>query len=497
MPRRQTFLIVVGLSLLPAVTTLLFYARYALDDMFIYMVYAKNLGSGNGWVFTGNHPAYGFTSPLYTAILAGVFRIAGPSFLAAKILPVVFSIVAVLASGLFAFRLSRGVDTAAIAGSFIVAVDFFTSKFTGAGLETSAAVATVLLTLWSASLWLESPRSIGRSILFIVITAASPLLRPELALLAAFVWIALAVHVLIARRTEPAWMTTLLRILVMAVAASLPSLAWLLYAHHVFGTVVPNTVLAKTTTATPAAAAIAMAKVATAGYALSLLVFLFATIMVLRRRETSRVDPFLLSVGWAWVLAAGLGFILTGSSLSARYWLIWLIVPAAGVGWAIVDLSGRLRQARRRIVVLFLALVLAQQIALRAIVDYPWVERYNDVLYRSEIAAGKWLDKNAPPDAKVAASDIGAVAWFSNREVVDLVGLVDPQAIKATRQGTLHDYLRSSGAEYLLAFDYTLPQLLPNAGDNEVIFRHTHLGYRVAKQEPFDIVLLKLRWPDS
>ncbi len=45
------------------------------------------------------------------------------------------------------------------------------------------------------------------------------------------------------------------------------------------------------------------------------------------------------------------------------------------------------------------------------------------------VAMGRWVEAHAPPGAVVAANDIGALAYFGHRRVLDLVGLVTPAAL--------------------------------------------------------------------
>jgi hypothetical protein len=40
---------------------------------------------------------------------------------------------------------------------------------------------------------------------------------------------------------------------------------------------------------------------------------------------------------------------------------------------------------------------------------------------------GRWLDGNAASDALVAAPDIGAIGYYSGREILDLGGLITPE----------------------------------------------------------------------
>ncbi len=43
---------------------------------------------------------------------------------------------------------------------------------------------------------------------------------------------------------------------------------------------------------------------------------------------------------------------------------------------------------------------------------------------------GRWLHDHTAENAVVAALDIGAVGWFSERHVLDLMGLVSPQVME-------------------------------------------------------------------
>ena len=58
-------------------------------------------------------------------------------------------------------------------------------------------------------------------------------------------------------------------------------------------------------------------------------------------------------------------------------------------------------------------------------------------------AAGIWLREHTPPDAVVAANDVGAIGYYSGRRVVDVAGLVDPEVIPHLRQPDYTEFLAS------------------------------------------------------
>jgi hypothetical protein len=70
--------------------------------------------------------------------------------------------------------------------------------------------------------------------------------------------------------------------------------------------------------------------------------------------------------------------------------------------------------------------------------------------------AGLWLRDFAAPDARVAADEIGAIRYFSNRYVIDLVGLVTPEIVplKRARQ-PLAPFLCMNKADYIVIYPGT------------------------------------------
>jgi hypothetical protein len=48
---------------------------------------------------------------------------------------------------------------------------------------------------------------------------------------------------------------------------------------------------------------------------------------------------------------------------------------------------------------------------------------------------GLWLDKNTPPPSTVILEPLGYAGFFSNRHLIDEVGLVSPQVVALKKQG--------------------------------------------------------------
>lgn len=77
------------------------------------------------------------------------------------------------------------------------------------------------------------------------------------------------------------------------------------------------------------------------------------------------------------------------------------------------------------------------------------------------VAVAKWINQNTPADAVTASHDIGAVGYFSNRKLLDLAGLVNPEVIPFIRdEAALREYLDDRGADYLITFPSWYPDLI-------------------------------------
>jgi hypothetical protein len=75
------------------------------------------------------------------------------------------------------------------------------------------------------------------------------------------------------------------------------------------------------------------------------------------------------------------------------------------------------------------------------------------VIQTNMVEPAIWLSENTAADDLIAVHDIGAVGFFSGRQIVDLAGLVTPELIPFIRdEEQLSEYLDSTGVDYLMTF---------------------------------------------
>lgn len=86
------------------------------------------------------------------------------------------------------------------------------------------------------------------------------------------------------------------------------------------------------------------------------------------------------------------------------------------------------------------------------------------VIESEMVVTAKWVAANLPPDALVAAHDIGALGYFDYHDLIDLAGLISPDVIDFIRdEPQLAIYLNQRGADYLIAFPDFYPLLTKDA----------------------------------
>jgi hypothetical protein len=78
-----------------------------------------------------------------------------------------------------------------------------------------------------------------------------------------------------------------------------------------------------------------------------------------------------------------------------------------------------------------------------------------------QVRLGRWVSAHTAPRARLAVNDIGAIAWVSRREIIDLMGLVTPEILPYRRQGE-EGVIRFIGEEcpdYVIIFPTWFPRL--------------------------------------
>jgi hypothetical protein len=398
------------------VTAELLLAPNTYDDAYIIARYADRLAAGGGLTFNPGERVEGASSLSWVVVLAGARAAGIEPLVAAKAIGGALG-VAVLAIelGLGAALGSAWVGLVA-AGLTALSAPF--AFWAVGGLETGfyAFLLTLALALGARDLGRRGGFPWGA-----LPFAAALATRPEAPLLAApYACLLLAG----AARDEVDRRKALLAAGLLAAALAALTAFRLSY----FGAPMPNTYYAKVSNPAlwsgPAGAARYLASAFTSGSAWLLLVPAALPLLSGPRRIPLLLGAvflcqlaFVLSVGGDWMLGAR--FLVP-------------VLPAfhllAAAGLAVLAAPLRARLGPRALAAL--AAVAALSVAGGALTERQWLgaglAAYTERHQRAHIALGRWLRAAAPPGARIALDDCGAVPALSGLPAIDLLGLTDP-----------------------------------------------------------------------
>ena len=129
---------------------------------------------------------------------------------------------------------------------------------------------------------------------------------------------------------------------------------------------------------------------------------------------------------------------------------------------------------RRRLVALVWVAVLGNLVVMNARQGRDYAAHVADIDYM-HVAMGRWLAANTTNDAVVATNDIGAIAYFSGRRIIDIVGLATPEVLAYLAPGVAADlgvlrFLEKVQPDYLVI----LPNWYPQLAEMRYLFRPLH-----------------------
>ena len=523
--------LVVATALLPLA---LFVARerqiagapgFPLDDSWIHLHFARNLAAGAGFSYNPGIPVAGSTAPLWTLLLGAGAAVASPSLAMAKAV----GVAATLAAALLTRR--AAVAWGAPAGVALIASIAFTWVGPVAwGALSGMEVSLAALLVAAALLAHAHDRPLGRARAALACAACAALavlVRPEALLLAPFL---AAARPLTARRVA--------LFAIVTIAAVTPAVLFSLWTA---GTPYPATAAAKVQgglvgwlggVREPAALMFAgrplaffkewIVWLATIHWLLP--VALAAALALVWRRAGRPLGLVSLAL-----VAHPLGMALLapyrGPGFQEGRYSIHLLPLVAvtlavalggwrrGAEWVLDQLRHPLARSRlceprtgrggstpmvgsppgpvaptarwhgRAAAIgagVWLALAIAALVP--AATRYAWgVQNINAM----QVHLGRWVDAELPKTARLALNDIGAIAFFSRREVIDLMGLVTPEIIPYRRRGEagVIEYVSETCPEYVIIFPAWFPRLAASRETLEPIYRVRLVRNEVAGAE--------------
>ncbi|MBI4673881.1 MAG: hypothetical protein HY741_19720 [Chloroflexi bacterium] len=184
--------------------------------------------------------------------------------------------------------------------------------------------------------------------------------------------------------------------------------------------------------------------------------------------KLARERKWILLVPAAWILLlpALYAWRLPVEYQFGRYLMpiIPFVVVYGSVGTAMLFQRISLRVIRRA-----WALTLAALLAAFYLLGANFYAQSVAVIQCEMVAVANWTRANLPPNALIAAHDIGAQAYFDPRPLLDLAGLVSPEVIPFIRdEEKLIEWMKARGAQYAIFFPTWYPQISQDARVRQV-----------------------------
>jgi hypothetical protein len=437
------------------------YSNFIEEDAYIIFRYARNISCGAGYVFNPGERAYGSTTPLFTLFLAAANLIFRDQFVfTSRLFGLIFSLGFFLLTVAALRRLSVGVPaTLAVLGLFALS-----SKSI---LMDTQGMETPLVCILMAASWFcfvaERPGWAGVFAGLMLWTRVDTVLWPA----------ALAIT---------ACLTDFRQGLRLLLAAGLVYLPWAAFAGWYFGSPVPLTLIAKWVAG-------GVYRITLPEHLLYLVGFLSPVDFGPFSFPAGNFFPTLL-FGWlAFLIAAWFslhsvrqkGFFAlflfsvfefvrladVRSGIDNRFfypflvcvWILFLLGAAS-----LVRLVQQQIVFTRRIAGWASAL-LAAPVLISGASAAARARSYQ--VFRNEQGTqevGLWLKAHTPEDALILLEPLGYIGFFSERRMVDEVGLVTPRAVALRMQGVpIDQFFRYFQPDYIVqhcGYEYTLKNTL-------------------------------------
>ena len=534
---------------------------YVTDDSYIHLRYATNLLERGEFSFNPGESTYGATSPLWILGLALLLKLGLAPLTALWTLGVASGLAAVLMMDAILARLPFPSRWKTLVLLLMVSDAWFL-RWTFSGMETPLATFFLLVLLWP----LFSGRDVGwsatraplwrRYLGWGVGAGLAGMIRPEFLLLVplALPWL-LWFEYYRASATGGASLRYRARPHAPLRAALLGwavvTVPWFVYAQVAFGRMTPGTAAAKSSELTLNPMVIwpyfwrTVQQLAAVQGLLWMGIIVLIVLVIVRNSDLGRLADESIhdhdddrsrrlgsGVGaWSvWGPVATLGIagtwaaVLIGGYAFKQVWIISRYVsPLAPVLLLAMALIGEwllggttLGNAQRRIGGAVISVVVAG-----TLVANGWLLTTQVVPHARALPQGiescyggfgRWLAANTPDDAVVAALDIGALGYVSDRKVLDLMGLVSPEILEIGRTQGFQAMVESGAwltakdaagrpvvPDYLVDRSEGLPRWddrLVNGYRFELLDTCTISGLGIREPQPWTVALYRL-WPAS
>jgi hypothetical protein len=445
-----TALAVIGVSVYVGVAAAGGHSGFPLDDAWIHQTYARNWVESGQLAYVAGQPSAGSTAPLWTLLISVAYRLRIDPFVWTRLLGAVSLGVSAWLLYRLADRLTPGRRPMAWAIGLLCVGEWHLIWAAASGMETILFIALALALI--DRVWMRSSGwAVG------VIGGLLILTRPEGVLL-----IGLAVIVLLARSARGG-SKEIVKLLLGSIIVVAPGVWFNVQAG---GSLFPNTFYAKQSEYAELMSSLSiwvqsvfeMSLAPLAGVSFVLLPGLI-TWLITQRHTLRDQNRWALWLPLAWIAlhTAVYALRLPVHYQHGRYLIpiIPIVILYGAIGITRL-LDRRASHGMNRLLrVGGLTLAAAAVIVWIVFVPLGATAYATDtaVIDDEMVAVAHWLNDHVPSDAVIAAHDIGAIGYFTQRPLLDLAGLISPEVIPFIRdEAQLMDWMNARQVAYFVTF---------------------------------------------
>lgn len=437
-----------------AASVLIYGMGFPLDDAWIHQTYARNLAHKGQWTFLGEASSGGSTGPLWGVLLApfhfiGLGPLFGAYFLGFLCLWGIAYLGCRIAQVFLIDQPNKGF--------FVGVLLIFEWHLVWAGASGMETLLFTMLVLWVCTLLVEGR---GRWFLQGLVTGAAVWVRPGGITLLGPIF-----FVLVLSAGLKKWLQPGIRVISGLTTMLAP---YVLFHHWISGEFLPNTFYAKQAEYAAVRslpflrrfADLGLQPLVGVGVVLlpGLLIFVYQQ---LKRRAWEAIAPLIWGLGYVMIYA----WRLPVSYQHGRY--VMPVIPLLII-WGFSGMGDWIQRQQERPERWVITRGWMAVLVIIGVIFWGYGARVYGtdvaVIETEMVRIAKWVDENTRADDVIAAHDIGALGYFTQRELVDIAGLVSPDVIPFVRdEGRLAKYLDSQSVDYLIAFPFWYPDLVQRA----------------------------------
>lgn len=446
---KKYYMPILGVIILLSIGLSYYYISYAfsvnkehgfpLDDPWIHLTFAKNLAQfGSFSYFKNEIVTAGSTSPIYTLLLSIGFFITNNEMILSYVLGILFLAAAVYSFYKLSTELFPAENWLALGAVLIFALDRWMNFIAVSGMET-----TLFIFLLIACYYYYRKRN---AVLFAVTLGLVFWGRPDAV---AFIGAVILDYILFLyfKKNNPKEYSeqrefTRNELIKIGVIAGVIFIAYFGMNLFLSGSLLPNTYDAKLTYYSPQyRSRIEFLKFEVWGYftessyVLFIIPFICSVIKIISDLFKKRYNTFMLGAIFIFALIFIYWYKLPYAHRFGRYLMpvipFYIMLFVYGSRQIFETLYRFLKDKKLANGLNIILIIAAIIYSLTSYIEQKvlYAEQTHHISIR-QVATAKWLRDNTPEGSIIATHDVGAIGYYSNRKIVDVAGLINPEFIK-------------------------------------------------------------------